>query len=61
MAAPASTLASLHQLAGHEEGGGARGAVVVHVRDGDARQTQAVVERPLAAGGVPCMGRAETK
>ena len=51
---PASaSLTSLHQLAGHEEGRGARGAVVVHVHDGDARQAQAVVDGPLTAGGVP--------
>lgn len=46
-------LTSLDQLTGHEESGGAGGAVVVHVNDGDASQTQAVVNGPLSTCGVP--------
>lgn len=47
-------LTSLHQLACQEECGGAGGAVVVDVDDGNSCQPQAVIDCPLSTGRVPC-------
>ena len=48
------------QLTGHEEGSGARGTVVVHVRDGDAWQAEAVVDGPLTTSRVPWREQRQT-
>lgn len=49
---PPGWLTSLDQLACHEESSGTCGAVVVNVDNGDASQTQAVVNGPLSTCGV---------
>lgn len=47
-----AVLTSPDQLASHEESRRARGAVVVHVDDGDPGQAEAVVNCPLPTRGV---------
>lgn len=48
----AKQLTSFYKLPGHEQSSGSSGTVVVNIDDGNASETQTMVDRPLPTGWV---------